>query len=281
MTWKCPDCKAENPDSKQECSCGYAYYKVMGIRSGESEEFVKKTYRYLMTVWQEDKFAHDPQALKNARERKKKINDAYEIFRKHFAQGQKEPGTGTNRARIISITAIAVLIVASVFVYMAVSPKSAPVREANSQGGAVGTPGPSKKEEAKASGNQPSVNSSGGNGAGQQTSSDQKDDLSSEALPGNPDDRAIELVKKSHVIDRVLTVDSLMKKWAADNSAKYQILGWKAKKFDAQMYLVAFSISDGIETKGFYFDVDLDTGTVRHLADYPELQKKYGIQYKK
>lgn len=49
---------------------------------------------------------------------------------------------------------------------------------------------------------------------------------------------------------------------------------------DEQFYLVAFTISDGIDTKGFYFDVDPNTGAVRHLADHPDLQKKYNIQYK-
>jgi hypothetical protein len=70
-----------------------------------------------------------------------------------------------------------------------------------------------------------------------------------------------------------------MKKWAEENSGKIQIVGWKAKRIDERTYLVSYTASDGLSSKGFYFDIDIKTGTVRHIADHPELQKKYGIQY--
>ncbi len=276
MTWKCPDCGAENPDSKSECACGYSYYKVMGIKAGESAEFVSQTYKYLMTVWQEEKFARDPVALKNARERKKKINEAYEIYRRHFAPAPEPHKEGPSRAKIISLAALAVLVIAGLIIYLTASQKVTPDKQtaAQEQQGALSVGSQADSQE------KPEGTTSSENSPGQQAAlSDQRSGLS-DNLPDNPEERAIALVKRSHAIDKIMDVDTLMKKWADDNSAKFHVVGWKATKMDEPFYLVVFSISNGPETKSFYFDADPNTGAVRHLADHPDLQKKYGIQYK-
>ncbi len=276
MNWKCPDCGAENPDSKMECACGYAYYKVMGIKAGESAEFVSRTYKYLMTVWQDDKFAHDPVALKNTRERNKKINEAYEIFRGHFSTAPVVGEKRTSRTKIISLAALVIMVIAGVIIYLTASQESAPVKQtaAQEQQGAPSVGSQADSQE------KPEGTTSSENSPGQQaTLSDQRSGLS-DNLPDNPGERAIALVKRSHVIDKIMDVDTLMKKWADENSAGFHVVGWKATKMDEPFYLVVFSISNGPETKSFYFDADTGTGVVRHLADHPDLQKKYGIQYK-
>ena len=279
MKWKCPDCGAENPDSKFECACGYAYYRVMGIKPHESEKVVTQTYKYLLTVWHEDKIAHDPIALKNVRDRKKKIIEAYELFRKHFTPALEDSKKETSHVKIISMGVLVILVIAGLIIYLTSPQKGAPAKQTVVQGVNEDIP--------RLGGNQTNVqtkpeetNASRSESTGQQIPpSDQRSGLSTETLPDDPEGKAVALVKRSHVIDKFMDVDMLMKKWTDEYSAKFQVLGWKAKKVDDQLYLVGYTITDGLATKGFYFDVDLSTGTVRHLAEHPELQKKYNIHY--
>ena len=93
------------------------------------------------------------------------------------------------------------------------------------------------------------------------------------------DEQAIEMVKKSHALFRNTSTESIIKKWTEDNSEKLQIIGWKARKMDDEKYLISYTAMDGALPKGFYFDLDIRTGEVENLANKPDLQKKYNIQY--
>ena len=95
------------------------------------------------------------------------------------------------------------------------------------------------------------------------------------------EEKAIEMVKNSHALYRNTSTESLIKKWSEENAAKFQIIGWKARKVDEEKYLVSFTAMDGAFPKGFYFDLDIRTGEVENLENKPELQKKYNIQYSK
>ena len=92
-------------------------------------------------------------------------------------------------------------------------------------------------------------------------------------------ERAIEMVKRSEALLKMTTVESIVKKWTEENSGKYKMVGWQARKMDDQKYLVSYIAMDGDRPKGFYFDLDVQTGVVQDLARNPELQKKYNIQY--
>ena len=78
---------------------------------------------------------------------------------------------------------------------------------------------------------------------------------------------------------RKTSTESIIKKWTEDNSGKLQLIGWKARKMDDEKYLVSYIAMDGAVPKGFYFDFDIRTGEVVNLANRPDLQKKYNIQY--
>jgi len=95
------------------------------------------------------------------------------------------------------------------------------------------------------------------------------------------EDKAIELVKKSDVLVKSTSVESIVRKWVADNAAGMTVVGWQAKKFDDQKYMVSYTAVKGDKPTGFYFELDASTGVVQDLARYPELQKKYNVQYNK
>jgi predicted Zn finger-like uncharacterized protein len=93
------------------------------------------------------------------------------------------------------------------------------------------------------------------------------------------EEKAIDMVKKSDALLKNTPVDEIIRAWTTQNAAQYNVVGWKAKQVDAGKYLVSYTALDGNLTKGFYFDLDVETGVVQDLAHNPELQKKYNIQY--
>lgn len=100
------------------------------------------------------------------------------------------------------------------------------------------------------------------------------------ALPSEmTDEKAIETVKQSDALLPRTSVRAIVNKWAADNAARYSIVGWQAKKMDEQNYLVSYTARDGDKTTGFYFNLDVQTGAVQDIARNKELQAKYNINY--
>jgi predicted Zn finger-like uncharacterized protein len=95
------------------------------------------------------------------------------------------------------------------------------------------------------------------------------------------EEEAIELVKRSDALLKRTSVESLVKLWTEKNAANYKIVGWQAKKTDDQKYLVSYIALDGDMPKGFYFELNAQSGVVADLARHPELQKKYNIRYAK
>jgi hypothetical protein len=277
MEWKCPECGTNNNDVKKECSCGYAYYKILGVKPDATQEEVKQSYQYLQNVWQKDKLSRDAVLKGKALERLKKIDEAYKIFRQ-FVPDFSAPAKRNNLVKIASILGIAFLIVVGLFVYLNISNKKEVTEQAIT----------SSKEESKNhlvvdNKNIPNKQQFEEPSQGKnipQYETQPSGQFSKNLTSAEMEKQAIELVKKSHAIDRFSDVETLMEKWADENSGKLQIIGWNAKRMDDQTYLVSYTASDGLNTRGFYFDLDTNTGLVRHIADYPELQKKYGVQYK-
>ncbi|MBI5639594.1 MAG: zinc-ribbon domain-containing protein [Nitrospirae bacterium] len=102
----------------------------------------------------------------------------------------------------------------------------------------------------------------------------------SPAVPSEmTDEKAIEIVKISDALMKRTSVESIVDKWTTENSGKYSIIGWQAKKMDEQSYLVSYTARDGDKTTGFYFNLDIQTGAVQDMAHNKELQTKYNIRY--
>ncbi len=87
------------------------------------------------------------------------------------------------------------------------------------------------------------------------------------------------MVKKSDALLKNTPVELIVQKWTNENSGKFKMVGWQAKKVDEQNYLVSYTALEGSAVKGFYFNVDAQNRVVQDLARNPDLQKKYNIQY--
>ncbi len=271
MAWKCPECGKDNEDISKECSCGYAFFKILGVKPDATPESVKQTYDYLVNVWLTNSTSKDPVVKKKAEERLKKIEEAYALFKRN-TPWVEETGGKTNTARIAVFGAIGVLLVIAVVVMFNLF--------SNEQTTTVSNVFPQAKPAVNDAQPKPQA----------QTENSLQPAANPPALspaPNFPADTstektevwAIESVKKSNVLDRVFNVDSVVQKWTNENSSKFRFLGWQAKKMDDKTYLVSYIASDGLATKGFYFDVNVDTADIRDIKKHPELQQKYGIKY--
>ena len=282
MAWKCPDCGVSNAEATLDCRCGFAYYKILGVKPGASKEEIKQAYEYLQNVWKVENYSHDPSLKKKAQERLKQINNAYKLS-KHFAPRPLVSEKRTKFITFASLLGVVVLVIVISFWFSTKSEKD----ESQTQSIAIVEDRDTTKPLPK---NHVDIHETSVDHNHQHfTDSHVQDSLQQPTQPmgytftglspKEAEDKAIELVKKSHVIDRFSDVETIMRKWKDENSDTLQIIGWKAKKMDEQTYLISYTASDGLNTRGFYFDINIQTGNVRHMADYPELQKKYGIQY--
>ncbi len=271
MAWICPECGRMHEPPHKKCTCGYAYYQVLGIKDDAPPDSVEQTYRYLLKVWQKNADAQDPHALSKARARLTNINEAYAVFLQATGHAQK----GTRDSTTVKFAVIGgiglVIFVAFAFYFFSPSqkgsppavPESIPEQTAQQQKTASSLSVTHPRQELDA-------------GQTQTASPDDKPDMQVEKTP----DWAIASVRKSHVLDRVATVDLLVNKWMYENAGKLSPLGWTAKKMDENMFLVSYIVTDGITAEGLYFDINTETGEIRTVAGNPDLQRKYGITIK-
>jgi len=274
MVWKCPECGVQNDDSATECSCGYSFYKMLGIKPGASAEEARQSYKYLLKVWQADRSSQDPLSKKKSEERLKKINEAYDIFRKNMP----ESSVGSNKGSLIKVAASAGAVIILLAGVLALT-------SSVFKGDKATGPQPQQQQD-EADVTAPPA----GQAMTEQAAVPASPEVSqapvqpgAEFSPGIPaeitEDVAIEMVKGSHALYRNTSTGSLIKKWTEENAGKYKIVGWQAKKMDDERYLVSYTAMDGALPKGFYFDLDIKTGVVENLENNPELQKKYNIKY--
>lgn len=270
MDWKCPKCGSSVEDTRSECDCGYSFLKVLGVKPDATSDDVEKAYRYLRKVWRSDGVAQDQVAQQKARARMEQIEKAYLVY-KSRGTGAGKPARQGFFLKITGIAALFLLCGVIVFIYFGGSKKTQPPPEETHMTVPVQrrseTP-PPPAPTAKAV---------------QEKSAVEPVPLETQtAFPDNEDtgQQAVELVKKSHILDRVLPVEAIVRKWSETNVGKMQVIGWQSKKMGKGVYIVSYTASDGLNTKGFYFEVNLDTGVVRDVSRHPELQRKYGIRYK-
>ena len=271
MGWKCPKCGIQHEDIPTECSCGYSVYKILDIQPGVSGEEAKQAYKYLLKVWESDRSSSDPVLKKKAEDRLRKINEAYGILKTNLPDGPSD----LKKNNVIKIAASAV---AGLIILLIVLAFSVNLFKADK----AAAPGPAQKE-VKTAVPAPSVPQSGQANTGQ-VSATQAPETSQtpvqSAISGEiTEEKAIEMVKNSHALYKNTPTEAIITKWSEENSAKLQIIGWKARKMDNERYLVSYIGMDGASPRGFYFDLDISTGEVENLANKPELQKRYNIQY--
>ncbi len=260
MKWKCPECGLENSDTFLECTCGYAFHKILGVKPGSTREEVRQTYQYLQKVWEENIQSQDPVMKQKAQERIKKIEEAYNIY-KHLVTGPVEGEKRTSFIKIASIAGIAIIVLVGILIFFYVSRKDT-LREQFTQ---------VQKRDVIPSDQLGEQNLPEGTRYQyfeedyQYEATQSYDSFATDITSLSAEEKAIELVKRSQGINS----------FYADES---QISNWDAKKIDNQRYLVSFTASKGSDTRGFYFDTNIKTGSVRHVTDRLELQK-HGILY--
>lgn len=83
------------------------YCKVLGVDSSATPEEVKKAYRDLVKEWHPDRFLHNPRLHRNAQEKLREINEAYDQLQSLISnpksrpsQSSKESGPHTNAGRL-------------------------------------------------------------------------------------------------------------------------------------------------------------------------------------
>jgi len=271
MAWICPECSRSHELPQKKCSCGYAYYEILGVRGDAPPDSVEQTYRYLLQVWEKSADAQDPHIRSRAAARLKKINDAHVVF----LQVTGKPGKGTTDSTTVKfavIGCIGLIIFVAVAFFLFSPPRKGslpratdtlPAQMSPQEKTAPSLPAPPSPE-------QPDSRQT------QAAAADDRPDMHAEKTP----DWAIESVKKSHALDRVASVDLLVNKWMQENAGKLRSLGWTAAKMDETIFLVSYSATDGSTPTGFYFDINTETGEIRNVAEHPDLQRRYGITIK-
>ena len=256
MKWKCPECGLENTDKFLECTCGYAFYKMLGVKPGASREEVHQTYQYLKNVWDKSIQSKDPVMKQKAQERMKKIEEAYDIY-KNFVAGPVEDEKKTPLIKIVSIAGLAIIVIAGVLIFFFVSRKDTSREQSAQVQKREVIPSDQFGEQYLPEGAQEQY-------LEEDYQMQPDNGFSTDITSFRADEKAVELVKRSHGIDQ----------FYAD---EFRILDWETKKIDDQRYLVSFTASNGSDTSEFYFDTNIKTGSVRHITDRSEL-KRYGIQ---
>jgi hypothetical protein len=87
----------------------------------------------------------------------------------------------------------------------------------------------------------------------------------------SPEDRAIALVKESQALKAGVSVNDMIETLLNERENEIRPIGWEAKRVDNQRYLISytyriFSFERGVGHGGYFFDVDLNTGSVRNVT---------------
>ncbi|NJD57098.1 MAG: hypothetical protein FIA94_11945 [Nitrospirae bacterium] len=269
MSWRCPECSRTNEPPQKKCACGYAYYEILGVKEDASPDSTEQTYRYLFNIWKKSADDQDRHARSKAAERLKKINDAHAVFLQMTRDSGKDAMTSsTLKFAAAGGVGLIIFVVIAFVLFSPVrkgplpsAPEAVPMQQASPEKGAPSLPAqPGQLQPAPLQTRGPS--------------SGDTPDMAAEKTS----DWAIESVKKSHSLDRIVTVDALADKWLAENSGKLKPIGWAAKKIGDSIFLVSFTAADGTTSTGFYFDISTETGEIRNIANHPDLQQKYGIR---
>src|SRR5260370_6745286 len=101
------------------------------------------------------------------------------------------------------------------------------------------------------------------------------------------EETAITLAKEAHTLagewpiarkadSEILTNDYQVRQRVSRMKGELKLLGWQARKFDDDTYVVSFSYEHGGESRGWPFEVNVRAKVVRAIVGDAELEKKYG-----
>lgn len=87
----------------------------------------------------------------------------------------------------------------------------------------------------------------------------------------SPEEKAIKLVEESRALAGDLSVKLTIEKWLKEKGEEVKPIGWKVSKKNDQVYLVSYkykiySFREGTGERGFFFEVDLNSGSVRNVT---------------
>jgi len=269
MAWKCPQCRQTNENALIKCTCGYAYYAVLGLKEDAHAQSVEQTYKYLIKVWKTLAEAHNAGSRGKLDERVNKINDAYAVFRQITKETNISEGSGNTVKIAVAAGAALIVIISAIFLFSS--------NQKSAQPTVLPVSPPDQMAVNEKSASAPPTQSVPVQPALQQPAAERRNDAPDMNTDKTPD-WAIGSVKKSHILDRFSTVEVVTNKWATENSDKLKSIGWIARKVEESFYLVSFTATDGVSPTGFYFDINTDTGEIRNIANHPELQQKYGMK---
>jgi hypothetical protein len=101
----------------------------------------------------------------------------------------------------------------------------------------------------------------------------------------SPEQKALDLAINSHVVNKDLSVDRVIKDFIKEKGDDVKPLGWSVEKIADKRYLVSYkyslhSFSEGIGERGFFFEVDLTDSsvtdkTIEYTKKLPPLTKAY------
>lgn len=96
-------------------------------------------------------------------------------------------------------------------------------------------------------------------------------------------EKAITLVKHSHVESKVKTTEEYIKELMQKRTGYLKVYGWEAEHIEGDVYLVwyLFETREGQGRGGYVYEVQLDSEIVRKVSGNAELEKKYGLTQRK
>ena len=95
----------------------------------------------------------------------------------------------------------------------------------------------------------------------------------------SPEEKALKLVKKSQALGGNQSVKRALDKWLKERGEEIKPIGWQVGKERDDVYLVSYmykvhSFQEGAGERGFFFEVDVDSGSVRNVTK--EVTQKMG-----
>ena len=91
------------------------------------------------------------------------------------------------------------------------------------------------------------------------------------------EEKAIKLARSANTFDKSKDNDSFVKKVMQELKGSIKIIGWEARKYDDQTYVVSYKFTRGDDDIEVSLEVNLVAELVREIKGDPDLEKKYGI----
>jgi hypothetical protein len=87
----------------------------------------------------------------------------------------------------------------------------------------------------------------------------------------SPEEKALKLVEASQALGGDQSVKLTLNSWLKERGEEVRPIGWHVSKEHGEIYLVSYkykiySFKEGMGERGFFFEVDVDSGSVRNVT---------------